>query len=63
MSCEFLQRALSKQLLLVLSQEDCLFSVELKSLQVSEETTSFLTVKPSEPQASCCWCYRTTWVG
>lgn len=62
-SCEFLQRTLSKQLLLVLPQEDCLFSVKLNSLQASEETTSSLTVKPSEPQASCCLCYKTTWGG
>lgn len=58
----------SKQLLPVLPQEDCLSSVELNSLQASEETTtSSLTVKPSEPQASCCLCYkppgRLAWPG
>lgn len=57
----------SKQLLPVLPQKDCLSSVKLNSLQASEETTSSLTVKPSEPQASCCFCYkppeRLAWAG
>lgn len=48
---------------LTLHREGCSLTVELNSLQVSEETTSSLIIKPSEPQPGWYLYYRTTWGG
>lgn len=50
---------MSKHLLLVLLQEGYL--LKLNSLQVSEEITPSLIIKPSKPELGWYFCYETVW--
>lgn len=52
---------LNTRLFLVLPREGCSLTVELNSLQVSEETTSSLIIKPGELQPGWYLFYGATW--